>query len=1317
MDILSTFQKISPSLYRLRILAVIVAILTVPLVVYYLVIVRGQTAYFTERSFRRLSLLGSQIELKVENAGDVLAKNSEKLIQARDKETSEEHGPNPAPTKPDLDSLKEILGEDDSPHILSFKISKATAVHQEPGSVTLAPVRLEGTTPKLYFNYLSESGSELAQAKIDFNGLLQPFLATRTHIAGDERDQFENILVSEAGTGRIIFQQDATEVRLASLAGLTRADDTGKTVDVKAISQESAMTDVILAGSKYKLFSHPLKISLPSDDGTATDTTWIVSGLISEGSFKHETWTISYTILIFCGFVTALLILSWPFLKLVLIGPKDRLGTADIYFLTFAVVVTLGVLTSFFLYGYSYVKLENVTRSQLHTLADDVKTNFIAELSLALQQLDRLSKNCELLNKLDSTVPCSADTTLSHDIYRDASIDKPNILPDILKSPGTYPYFDTAVWIDENGTQQAKWTVKKNTTPHINVADRAYFDNLHRGYSYQFGNYHFWLDPIISKTTGRNEVEISKLVDANPNWVTAFDTRLISLMQPVLPAGYGYVIITHDGNVLFHSDEAHHLGENFFQECDGDPELRSAVVSRSDVDMNISYIGDGHGAFVTTIKGFPQWTLIVFRNKQPLRSAFLELLTLVSLLFLIYAVIILISFSGFYLLNVRDERRAWLWPCPQKRTVYYQSFLLLLGFSIISALLVFDLHGEWLVAVIAGFGFLSALVFFLNLRFGVDNLWPHRLSEYIGRSWLGRYDVAYVMNLAFLLILIAILPAAAFFKYAFESEMNGFIKHGQFTFATELAKRDQRIRAQYANIDGAAQNANDKNSFVAKRSALTWDVYDHFFFNSDHTRVSTDHCPTESGPDFLSGLNKFVPLYNQISVERRGLLATSNAEGFCTWEPGANHQLVLHLDSQAIGETMWPWRHLSSVVPPLGVPGPLWLGTLLLALVPFFLFIHFIVRKVFLLDIYKPTSHPLRDFLSKKIERNLFVVVDAPLVTKRPCDKSNLYLNDFREVVKLPGWVDSVLQPALAHTVLAIDNFDYQSDDATTNQQKLQLIERLLEEKRKLLIFSAVEPSQYSFGNGDANHKNGDMEDTGRWARAMSYFFTEYAEDTGDPEHFDKEIEQARTRLLALKPPDKSKEEINELIDTLRDECIPKGPLQHIGLQILDQDSFLTLDRDHLLNRIVNQARPYYNHLWDSCSTPERVTLFHLAKDRLLSHRDPDIERLLRRELIVREDDIHLLNDSFRQFIRSTEKSEFVAAEEDKAKQASRWNTLKVPILVVLVAVTIFLFVTQRDLYTSALAIVTAVTTIIPAFFKFLTIFHSDPVARPPDHS
>jgi hypothetical protein len=256
--------------------------------------------------------------------------------------------------------------------------------------------------------------------------------------------------------------------------------------------------------------------------------------------------------------------------------------------------------------------------SQLSDLADDVEKNFKKELTDALNQLDTLSKNSALLATLNSK-PGSPNQTEAPDIYQSGETDKANILPGILRSPATtYPYFDTAVWIDENGQQQAKWTIKNENTQYINVASRGYFSNLRRGDHYEFNNHEFWLEPIISRTTGRNEVEISKFT-ADRKWITAFDTRLVSLMQPVMPAGFGYVIIADDGKVLFHSDEAHHLGENFFQECDEDSELRSAVVGRSDVPLNIRYVGEGYRALVKPFDNFP--ALVVSRFSKQATAA------------------------------------------------------------------------------------------------------------------------------------------------------------------------------------------------------------------------------------------------------------------------------------------------------------------------------------------------------------------------------------------------------------------------------------------------------------------------------------------------------------------------------------------------------------------------------------------------------------------------------------------------------------------------------------------------------------------------
>jgi len=235
----------------------------------------------------------------------------------------------------------------------------------------------------------------------------------------------------------------------------------------------------------------------------------------------------------------------------------------------------------------------------------------------------------------------------------------------------------------------------------------------------------------------------------------------------------------------------------------------------------------------------------------------------------------------------------------------------------------------------------------------------------------------------------------------------------------------------------------------------------------------------------------------------------------------------------------------------------------------------------------------------------------------------------------------------------------------------------------------------------------------------MSRFIKCYAEDSGEPATFKRRLKEKAAKILE-RVPDTSKRDLNKLsklFQTLADECSPKGPLQHIGLDILNQSEFEELTKDHLINRIATQAATYYQDIWQCCTTEERLTLFHLAQDRFLSPRDHDIEPLMRRGLIVHDPDLHLMNESFKRFVKTEKGAQVITNYEQEAKENSAWHNLKMPLLVILGAVVVFLFVTQRDLYDSSLAIMTAITTIIPAVFKLLGVFQKEPVRRDPQKS
>ena len=65
-------------------------------------------------------------------------------------------------------------------------------------------------------------------------------------------------------------------------------------------------------------------------------------------------------------------------------------------------MVVLAVLTCFGLYAYVYTSVEAQMDAQVERLAAEIKRNFNEELTQALDQLDTLSKNRQILDQLKS---------------------------------------------------------------------------------------------------------------------------------------------------------------------------------------------------------------------------------------------------------------------------------------------------------------------------------------------------------------------------------------------------------------------------------------------------------------------------------------------------------------------------------------------------------------------------------------------------------------------------------------------------------------------------------------------------------------------------------------------------------------------------------------------------------------------------------------------------------------------------------------------------------------------------------------------------
>src|SRR5262249_39056075 len=101
---------------------------------------------------------------------------------------------------------------------------------------------------------------------------------------------------------------------------------------------------------------------------------------------------ISYTIVLIFLFFFLLLIVAWPFLKILTLGKYDRLARRDVILLCLAAVLTAALTTFFVADLYRYSDLEQRLDAQLSNFASDIKCRFQDDVGSYLMAANRFRK-------------------------------------------------------------------------------------------------------------------------------------------------------------------------------------------------------------------------------------------------------------------------------------------------------------------------------------------------------------------------------------------------------------------------------------------------------------------------------------------------------------------------------------------------------------------------------------------------------------------------------------------------------------------------------------------------------------------------------------------------------------------------------------------------------------------------------------------------------------------------------------------------------------------------------------------------------------
>lgn len=684
--------------------------------IYYYFFVQKKYTYMTGRDFRFLAAIGTQFKSALENRGRMLKNLEDKSKLGRAALESKLNDP-----KETRGLISDYLPGFDDLDYIKDKPAEETAFRSP------VPALRTGTEEPWVDIYYTLGGT---QSGVLLRGSLK--LSTLAQSLFRPRKAFDVVLLADE-SGKVVYHQGSEDLSVTrlnllldkSLAHRTRGKETRSIGALLHGSSESYSVE--LNGREYRLFVEPVHLPLGVRTHRADaleinrDKVWLICGLVSQKEFVYKSLAVSSVLLSSLLGLLVLAALTWPFLKLLLIGETQRISVLDLLLLCICTVLGLSITTLALLDARSFTALKSTAKYQLQDIGNQMQRNVSDEIRAAYSVMDKL----EEVTTGKEPVP------------------EEGILAKYKEAFKPYPVAQTFSLINKEGMQTYKGSINSKTPFQVNVYDRDYFKRVVSGNTWNLRDLgdgetslrtsaktglpqSFYLQPIWGWTSGTRFVVMSKPADVASAKVDEDDKKapkvatlsipMLSLVDPVLPPGFKFAVIDNEeeiGLVRFHSDPERNLIENFLTEADQDRKLRSAVYARRAETMKIRYWGEDYLVHVTPVTGLP-WTIVALRDLKTLRAVNVATISTTLLLILCYTgVLALILVIGAYR---RSNRAEWLWPDPQRRSDYNRlnlAYLLILCAFLIA---VWGIQGSTqLIAISLAFPVLAFLMAYMTL--------------------------------------------------------------------------------------------------------------------------------------------------------------------------------------------------------------------------------------------------------------------------------------------------------------------------------------------------------------------------------------------------------------------------------------------------------------------------------------------------------------------------------------------------------------------------------------------------------------------------
>lgn len=1171
-------------------------------------------------------------------------------------------------------------------------------------------------------NTQSNEGKKIFQIHAKLTKLLLPSLPYDVF----EKDN-GSVLVARR-TGRIILQKGDETVQLTELPREESSGD-GESEVSQDFLKNTQVCDVKIGGTKYKLLLQPYRLPLDiewnvsyseSSNNSKTEDFWLMGGMIPSSTFRAKTMIVSptFVLVVLCFLIIGLLCL--PFLRIRFIGLREGLRAHDVLVLAVALMVGCSLAAFAIIHLLTYITESNIQESQLKLTAENIRDHVKSELD---------SLECQLihLTRMSKQPP---GNTFKGNILNEYDI--------------KYPHFEMAFGMAKDGLQEWKWSNKKTTTAQLLLPEREYFKHAK--------DYDLWLQPsekdslsidrtgfldgrfiqsIRSKTT--SEVFAIMSVrhvepDMNRVIVSAIEAELLSLINPVMPSGYGFAVINQEGIVQFHSDKRHNLREDFFKEIYPEQEVKAAVISGLSRHIDITYRAEPQSAFVMPLAAGTPWTLIVFRDEAILRHLDLEILTFALAIFGLYILVfllssILIHFCGSRKTAHGEAHRMWFWPDRTRLESYCRLLswtALFTALWCLGSILFQSLMVLWCLI------YPSIMIVLLHWYLRRRHVPKTTLAGKIVSS--SKWHWVYTALIVGLFFNVAILPPITFYNTAHKEEVTVFAKLHQLELAKSLRNRVDHHVGRFRHVEIKSQNSdrlrdslrlsNLENTAIESAT----DVYAQKSRIREYINGRRPPWENQSRQKLIAFLSRIPILkpYDEMSSKTRALsdpraIRDQEDEYNITWstveKPGWLSMNILDFRTSVfLGAATEPIDNLRQIHLQMETPlyylksvNTIWFITALIAVILALLWIiKTIMRIVFIIDMRYPLSFKCEDFITDPdIDRQMRIRIHEEKT--QPTTGQLQYLISFQDILTAKSVQDLLVGiKDTPKTEIHLPEFDYGLNDPKIAQKKLELLEGLIKmEKTQIVINSTIEPLLLLMSPtlDFLKEKGTGQLPFERWAAELQRFVQLQLRAS------EGEFSELRNQFKEkLEESDKFKKLPQDVQNSLVSEGWQNRLLKSYAMLLSSCQELGHYTADDVIDQIQDLAAAHYWQIWEACNTDEKVLLYRLAQDGFVNWQMKDtLSSLIRRRLIVTDPNFRLMNESFRRFILRAERPE-VFREWEQAIGVSMWSRVRTPLILSGIVLAAFFFATQRDIFNQSLGLLTSLMIGAPALIKIFGI-------------